>query len=134
MKDILNFINGEFVKNLSGNTFEDRNPVDNSLIGKVFEAGQPEVDAAVSAASAALKGPWGKLAVTERVKLLDEVAQECCCQRRIEPSAEVELSRARRPKALPPQPLRPIDLAHRLVGRWLNPTPAPTALLTGPRR
>jgi aminomuconate-semialdehyde/2-hydroxymuconate-6-semialdehyde dehydrogenase len=76
MKDILNFINGEYVKNASGKTFEDRNPVDNSLIGLVYEAGKPEVDAAVAAARAALKGPWGKLSAVERVKLLDEVARE----------------------------------------------------------
>jgi aminomuconate-semialdehyde/2-hydroxymuconate-6-semialdehyde dehydrogenase len=75
-KDILNFINGEFVKNASGKTFEKRTPIDNSLIGMVHEAGKPEVDAAVAAAHAALKGPWGKLSVVERVKLLDEVARE----------------------------------------------------------
>ena len=75
-KDILNFINGEYVKNTSGKTFDDRNPVDNSLIGTVYEAGKPEVDAAVAAAKAALKGPWGKLSVEERVKLLDAVARE----------------------------------------------------------
>ena len=75
MKDILNFINGEYVKNASGKTFEKRNPIDNSLIGMVHEAGKPEVDAAVAAARAALKGPWGKLSVIERVKLLDAVAE-----------------------------------------------------------
>src|SRR6476619_2327202 len=72
MKDILNFINGEYVKNVRGKTFDDRNPVDNSVIGKVHEAGKPEVDAAVAAARAALRGPWGRLSVVERVKLLDE--------------------------------------------------------------
>ena len=66
MKDILNFINGEYVSNVSGKTYEKRNPVDNSLIGMVHEAGKPEVDAAVAAAKAALKGPWGKLSVVER--------------------------------------------------------------------
>ena len=49
MKDILNFINGEYVSNVSGKTYEKRNPVDNSLIGMVHEAGKPEVDAAVAA-------------------------------------------------------------------------------------
>ena len=51
-KDILNFINGEYVKNASGRTYEKRNPVDNSLIGTVWEAGKREVDAAVAAAKA----------------------------------------------------------------------------------
>lgn len=76
MKEIKNFINGEYVTNVSGKTFEDRTPIDNSLIGMVYEAGKPEVDAAVAAAKAALKGPWGNLSVVERVTLLDEVANE----------------------------------------------------------
>src|ERR1035438_5609674 len=69
MRDIKNFINGEFVANMSGKKFEKRNPVDNSLIGMVYEAGKPEVDAAVAAARAALHGPWGKLSVADRCKL-----------------------------------------------------------------
>jgi aminomuconate-semialdehyde/2-hydroxymuconate-6-semialdehyde dehydrogenase len=75
-KDILNFINGEYTKNQSGKTFEKRNPIDNSVVGTVYEAGQPEVDAAVAAAHAALNGPWGTMSVNERVKLLDAVADE----------------------------------------------------------
>ena len=53
-----------------------RTPIDNSLIGKVYEAGQAEVNDAVAAARAALKGPWGQLSVVERVNLLDAVANE----------------------------------------------------------
>ena len=37
MKQILNFINGEFVA--TGKQFEKRTPLDNSLIGMVHEAG-----------------------------------------------------------------------------------------------
>lgn len=74
MKEFKNFINGEFVTTDSGKTFENRNPVDNSLIGRVHEAGQPEVAAAVAAAKAAMKGPWGKMTQADRIKLLDKVA------------------------------------------------------------
>ncbi|QXL83749.1 2-hydroxymuconic semialdehyde dehydrogenase [Comamonas sp. NLF-1-9] len=74
MKEFLNFINGEYVRNASGKRFENRNPVDNSLIGQVWEAGQPEVNAAVAAAKAALKGDWGRMSVLERCKLLDALA------------------------------------------------------------
>ena len=42
----------------------------------MYEAGQPEVDAAVAAARAALDGEWGALSVNERVRLLDAVAEE----------------------------------------------------------
>ncbi|MBB1075199.1 2-hydroxymuconic semialdehyde dehydrogenase [Rhodoferax sp. 4810] len=76
MKEIKNFINGQYVTNVSGKTYEKRNPIDNSLIGMVYEAGQPEVDAAVAAARAALKGPWGKLSVVERCAMLDGLVAE----------------------------------------------------------
>ena len=95
MKEILNFINGEYVKNVSGKVFEDRNPIDNSLIGKVYEAGREEVDAAVKAAKFALKGPWGNLSVVERVNLLDEVAREI--NRRFDDFLEAEIADTGKP-------------------------------------
>ncbi|MAU40126.1 MAG: 2-hydroxymuconic semialdehyde dehydrogenase [Kordiimonas sp.] len=73
-KKILNFINGEFTEGTSGKTFEDRNPVDNSLVGTVYEAGEADVDTAVKAAKAALKGPWGKMTLQQRVDMLYKVA------------------------------------------------------------
>ncbi len=90
MKEFLNFINGEYAKNTSGKTFENRNPVDNSVIGKVYEAGRPEVDAAVAAAKAALKGDWGRLSVVERCKLLDALAIEI--NRRFDDFLEAEVA------------------------------------------
>ena len=45
MKEFLNFINGEYVRNASGKTFQDINPVNGSVIGSIYEAGQAEVDA-----------------------------------------------------------------------------------------
>jgi aminomuconate-semialdehyde/2-hydroxymuconate-6-semialdehyde dehydrogenase len=67
-----NFINGQWVA--TSKTFENRTPVDNSLIGLVHEAGKAEVDAAVKAARAALHGPWGRMKMDERVRLLHAVA------------------------------------------------------------
>lgn len=72
MKEIRNFIDGVFVA--TGKTFEKRSPVDGQVIAVVHEAGQAEVDAAVRAARAALKGPWGGLTVAERAELLYAVA------------------------------------------------------------
>ena len=72
MKQIQNFINGEFVA--TAKTFEKRSPLDNSLLGHVHEAGPSEVDAAVAAARAALDGPWGRMTVAERVDMLYAVA------------------------------------------------------------
>ena len=98
MKEFLNFINGEYVKNISGKTFEDRNPVDNSVIGNIYEAGRPEVDAAVAAAKAALKGDWGKMAVGERVRLLDAVALEI--NRRFDDFLQAEIADTGKPYGL----------------------------------
>jgi aminomuconate-semialdehyde/2-hydroxymuconate-6-semialdehyde dehydrogenase len=72
MQQFRNFIDGRFVA--TGQTFENRCPVDNRVLGLVHEAGRAEVDAAVAAARAALAGPWGRMAVAERVELLHRVA------------------------------------------------------------
>ena len=97
-KDILNFINGEYVKNVSGKTYEKRNPVDNSLIGMVYEAGKPEVDAAVAAARAALHGPWGKLSVAERCNMLDGLVDEI--NRRFDDFLQAEIADTGKPAHL----------------------------------
>ena len=57
MQEFKHFINGVYIGSQSGKTFENRSPVDNSLIGLVHEAGREEVDAAVAAARAALFDP-----------------------------------------------------------------------------
>src|ERR1700674_3243411 len=98
MKEIKNFINGEYVTNASGKTFEKRTPIDNSLIGMVHEAGKPEVDAAVAAARAALRGPWGKLSLNDRVKLLDAVADEI--NRRFDDFLAAEVADTGKPNSL----------------------------------
>ena len=74
MNEFKHFINGEFVGSTSGKSFENRCPVDNSLIGMVHEGGQSEVDAAVTAAQEAMNGPWGKMTQAERIALLNKVA------------------------------------------------------------
>lgn len=74
MSEFRHFINGEFENSENGRTFEDRDPVDNSLIGLVQEGGQREVDEAVRAARVALRGPWGSLGVEDRAALLNRVA------------------------------------------------------------
>lgn len=74
MKEFKHFINGEYVASASGKTFENRSPVDNSLIGQVHEAGESDVDAAVRAAKAALKGPWSKLTQKQRATMLNKIA------------------------------------------------------------
>ncbi|MBL8351471.1 MAG: 2-hydroxymuconic semialdehyde dehydrogenase [Burkholderiaceae bacterium] len=72
MKQILNFINGEYAATTK--TFDKRSPLNGRVIAQVHEAGRDEVDAAVAAARAALKGPWGRMTVAERVERLYAVA------------------------------------------------------------
>jgi aminomuconate-semialdehyde/2-hydroxymuconate-6-semialdehyde dehydrogenase len=72
MKQILNFINGQFVA--SSRQFDKRSPVTGGVIAHVHEASREDVDAAVQAAQAARHGPWGKMTVAERVDRLYAVA------------------------------------------------------------
>lgn len=74
MQLIKHFINGKYVSSISGKTFPNINPANNEQIGEVCEAGKEEVDAAVKAAKAALRGPWGKLTVAERMEILHKIA------------------------------------------------------------
>jgi aminomuconate-semialdehyde/2-hydroxymuconate-6-semialdehyde dehydrogenase len=75
-RDAAHFINGEFTQGTSGKSWQNHSPIDNSVIGRVPEGLQPEVNAAVEAAHAALHGPWGKMSVVERTDLLAAVADE----------------------------------------------------------
>ena len=76
VKEIRNFIAGEYVGSASGRFFDKRSPVNGALIAKVSEAGEAEVDAAVKAARAALDGPWGRIPPGERGDLLYALANE----------------------------------------------------------
>nr|MBP8820513.1 aldehyde dehydrogenase family protein [Brachymonas sp.] len=96
MKHFLNYINGEFVA--TGKTFENRNPATNAVVGMVHEAGQAEVDAAVDAAHAALKGDWGRMSVVKRTELLHAVADEI--NRRFDDFLEAELADTGKPRSL----------------------------------
>jgi aminomuconate-semialdehyde/2-hydroxymuconate-6-semialdehyde dehydrogenase len=66
-------IGGEFV--LEGPTFTNVSPVNGEVLATVTEAPPALVDRAVQAARAALRGPWGRLSITERCALLRKVAE-----------------------------------------------------------
>lgn len=74
MQEIKHFINGQFVPSTNGQAFNKHSPLDNSLLATVSEGGQKEVNAAVEAARAALKGDWGRMSVDKRVSMLHAVA------------------------------------------------------------
>ena len=73
-RDAAHFIDGAFTGGSTGKFWENRTPLDNSVIGRVPEGGKAEIDAAVRAAKAALSGPWGKMTVAERTDILGKVA------------------------------------------------------------
>ncbi len=97
-RDFPHFIDGAFVPSASGKTFENRSPLDGSLIGLVSEGGKAEVDAAVAAARAALDGPWGKMPVAKRVELLYALADEI--NRRFDDFLAAEIADTGKPASL----------------------------------
>ena len=96
MKQISNFIDGAYVT--TGKTFEKRSPLTGQVIAQVHEAGKAEVDAAVAAARAALRGPWGRMSVAERVERLYAVADGI--NRRFEEFLAAECEDTGKPRSL----------------------------------
>lgn len=96
--EFLNFIDNRYVRSGVGKSFDKRSPVDGSLIGRVWEAGRPDVDAAVSAARAALSGQWATMGLTERTGLLYEVADEI--NRRFDDFLDAEIADTGKPRSI----------------------------------
>lgn len=96
--ETLHFINGEFVRSQSGRLFDNRSPVDGRIVSRVHEAGRPEVDAAVGAARAALAGPWGRMTIEERARMLYAVADEIT--RRFDEFLQAEVADTGKPVSL----------------------------------
>ena len=72
MKQILNFINGEYAA--GERTFDKRSPLTGQPVAQVHEAGARRSTPRCVAARAALQGPWGRMSVAERVERLYAVA------------------------------------------------------------
>ena len=69
-------IGGEWVEARSGKTFESVNPYTGKVWAVAQEAGDEDVDRAVKAAREAFdEGPWGKMSVTERARLMRRFAE-----------------------------------------------------------
>ncbi len=68
-------IGGRWVDAASGKTFPTYNPATGEVLARVAEGTQPDVDRAVSAARNAFEnGPWRKLTVSERGRLIWKLA------------------------------------------------------------
>ena len=71
--DSLHFINGEYVPSLSGKVKENINPATEEVISSISQGGQEEVDTAVAAAKKALKGPWKKFTLDQRIAVIRKI-------------------------------------------------------------
>lgn len=100
---IHNMIAGERVQGIA--TFQKISPVDGSIIAEVHEAGTEQVDRAVAAARAAFDGPWGRMTVAERARLLRGVAD--AIDRRSDELVAAEVGDTGKPEAL----ARDLDVA-----------------------
>jgi aldehyde dehydrogenase len=73
-KDVYdNFIGGKWVAPVDGEYFEDRSPIDNSLIAKVAKSNKKDIDIAVKEAWKAFE-KWKDVPVAERSKILNKIA------------------------------------------------------------
>src|SRR4029450_11734766 len=68
-------INNEWRASASGKTMDVVNPAQKAVIAKVPSAAASDLDAAVSAARAALEGPWAKLSARERGRLVRKLGE-----------------------------------------------------------
>lgn len=67
------YINGMFRQSKSGETFENINPATKEVLGIVQIGGKEEVDQAVEAARAALKGEWGSMPLKKRSQIIRKI-------------------------------------------------------------
>ncbi|TPV61937.1 2-hydroxymuconic semialdehyde dehydrogenase [Aestuariibacter sp. GS-14] len=90
MRQVDNFIRGEFVAARDGKRFDKVSPVTGKVIASIAEAGRSDVNEAVLAAKAALSGEWATFTTNQRVEMLYEVADEIT--RRFEDFVEAEMA------------------------------------------
>ncbi|MBP2148021.1 aldehyde dehydrogenase [Xanthobacter autotrophicus DSM 597] len=70
-----NFIDGREVESIGGGTVEVKNPATGAVIATIPDSTREDVDAAVKSARAAFNGDaWGGMAIRERVKLINRIA------------------------------------------------------------
>ncbi|KAK8472833.1 hypothetical protein PHAVU_002G314100 [Phaseolus vulgaris] len=70
------FINGNFVHSISGRKFETIDPRTEEVIASVSEGDREDIDVAVEAAREAFdRGPWPRMAATERAKIMVKWAE-----------------------------------------------------------
>lgn len=97
-QEFFHFIDGAYRPSASGKTFPVAAPATGATYAVAHEAGETDVDAAVSAARSALTGPWGALSIADRTELLVSVADEI--NARFDDVLEAEIIDTGKPKSL----------------------------------
>ncbi len=69
------FIGGAWVTPESGETIPVENPSTGEITGRIARGGTAEIDAAVTAAHAAMQGEWGRMTAMERGRILMRMSQ-----------------------------------------------------------
>ena len=71
---IENFIAGNYTPSKGGNTFETINPATGKVLGTVALGGAEDIEHAVQSAKVAFKkGPWKKMPIAERAKVVEKI-------------------------------------------------------------
>jgi aldehyde dehydrogenase (NAD+) len=81
-------IGGDWVPPASGETLTLENPSDGSELARIARGGAADIDAAVSAARAAMGGDWGRATAADRGRLLARLGR--LVEARIEDLARLE--------------------------------------------
>ncbi|MCH7567995.1 MAG: aldehyde dehydrogenase family protein [Nanoarchaeota archaeon] len=71
--EYLNYINGEWVKSVSGETFESKNPANERVIGKFQKSNEEDVKVAINAAENAYEN-WSEMPAAKRGEILFRAA------------------------------------------------------------
>src|ERR1700687_1821359 len=72
-----NYVNGQWVASISGQTFPVYDPSTEEIIARVSAADKTDVDAAVKAAREAFdSGPWAKTTAQDRGRILFKLADK----------------------------------------------------------
>ncbi len=103
-RSLANFIGGAFVEPAEDTWLDDVAPATGELLLRLPASGPADVDAAVTAARAALDGPWGRTSVAERADLCEAIAE--ALEARLDELAELESLDTGKPLAL----ARTVDL------------------------
>jgi aminomuconate-semialdehyde/2-hydroxymuconate-6-semialdehyde dehydrogenase len=93
LSSLRNYVDGEFV--CTDRRFDNVSPLTGKVLAQVHEADAALVDRAVQAARKALSGPWGRMTVDERAKMLHRVAD--IMERRFDEFVAAEVADTGRP-------------------------------------